>query len=119
VNDPQQITSRQRLLSEDLIALSALASRIKSHRRQGGSVTAVAVWRWASHGLSRPDGTKVKLEVVKFAGRFLTSWPAYLRFVEAQQDAAEPASLPTPARSPSKRQRAAEVADEVLNLAGI
>ncbi len=40
------------------------------------------VWRWAIHGHKLPDGTIIKLESAKLAGRWLTSKPALRRFLE-------------------------------------
>jgi hypothetical protein len=106
------------LLTEDLIGLAALAARIKSHRRKG-HVTAQCAWRWATVGVRCTDGTVAKLETVRLAGRFLTSWPAFLRFLEAQSGSA-PAQLPVVAhRSPRKRDRASARAAQDLASAGI
>jgi hypothetical protein len=74
---------RRRLLSEQLIGLPELAKRIRSHRHKG-AISAQTTWRWATSGVELPDGRTVKLETVRLAGRFLTSWPAFERFVLAQ-----------------------------------
>jgi hypothetical protein len=105
------------LLNEQLISLSQLAARIKSHRRQG-SLSTQAIWRWVTRGLMLPDGRMVKLESVRLAGRFLTSWPAFQRFLVAQTPG-EAEVLPVPTRSPAKRKRAGELAGQALKSAGI
>lgn len=104
------------LLSEELLSLAGLASRIKSNRR-GGSVTPQAVWRWASKGVKTSDGRVVVLETVRLAGRYLTSWPAFCRFLEAQTPAV--VSMPVAHRSPTNRQRQSERAAAVLTAAGV
>jgi hypothetical protein len=105
-----------RLLQEDLFGLADLARRVKSHRREG-TITAQCCWRWATVGVQGVDGTVVKLEAVRLAGRFLTSWPAFLRFLEAQTH--PPVRPPVVApRSPGKRRRTGARAAEDLATAG-
>lgn len=105
------------LLHEDLIGLAALAARVKSHRRKG-HLTAQAVWRWATAGVRRADGTVVKLETVRLAGRFLTSWAAFQRFVAAQSEDLVATSMPA-TRSPVMRERASKRAVDILDAAGV
>jgi len=106
------------LLNEELIGLSALAKKVPSHRHAGKrGITAVAVWRWVVQGVRAHDGRIVKLETVKLAGRYLTSWAAFQRFIEAQSPQ-QTNVLPTPARSPGKRARAARKATAELQAAG-
>src|SRR5262245_48742030 len=108
---------RARLLDEDLIGLAQLAASIKSHRRHG-SLAIQACWRWATKGVKLPNGTVVKLETVRLAGRYLTSREAYKRFLLAQTpDSGQPA--PAPVRSPGKRERGSKRAERVLSAAGI
>jgi hypothetical protein len=105
------------LLQEDLIGLAALAVQIRSHRRKG-HVTAQAVWRWATAGVRLADGTILKLETVRLAGRFLTSYPAFLRFVGAQSAPVESTPLPA-SRTPQRRQRDSEIAGAAMESVGI
>jgi hypothetical protein len=105
------------LLQEDLIGLAALAAKIKSHRRKG-HVTAQAVWRWVTVGVRRPDGQVVKLETARLAGRYLTSWAAFTRFIEAQSNLQAPSSMPA-SRSSGKREKASRRATEALEAAGV
>jgi hypothetical protein len=111
------MTSTQQILSEDPLGLSALAKRIRSNRRQG-SVTPQALWRWAVRGIQMPDGQLVRLEVIRLAGRYLTSWAAFERFVAAQQTNGGGAVMPAPTRSPAKRERSSKKAEHILTRAG-
>src|SRR4051794_13451247 len=105
------------ILNENPMGFSALARRITSRRRDG-SITPQACWRWHTRGVRRRDGVVVKLEAVLCAGRYLTSYAAYERFVAAQNEA-NPSRLPTPVRNPGKRHRDDAAAAELLAEAGI
>ena len=105
------------ILAEDPEGFAALAKRIPSNRRQG-PLTSQALWRWATRGVRRPDGQVVKLEVVRVAGRFLSSWSAVERFISAQNQTPE-VPTPAPTRSAGKRQRDAERAAAMLEEVGI
>jgi hypothetical protein len=112
------MTSTNRILGENPIGLSALAQRIRSHRRKG-HVTAQCVWRWLTKGVELSDGSVVKLEAIRLAGRYLTSWAAFERFVVAQQTNGGAAVMPAPTRSPAKRERSSKKAEHILTRAGI
>ena len=73
--------------------------------------------RWALYGITRGDGTVLKLESAHLNGRLITSKQALIRFIVAQQ---QPADGPVPAavRSPSARQRASEAAANRLSELG-
>src|SRR4051812_11880086 len=90
-----------KILNEDPTGFSGLARRITSRRRDG-TITPQCCWRWHIRGVRRRDGTVVKLEAVLCAGRYLTSYAAYERFVAAQNESAEPTPLPVPSRSAQK-----------------
>jgi hypothetical protein len=105
------------ILNEGAEGFTVLAKRIPSSRR-AGPLTPQALWRWATKGIRRPDGQVVKLEVVRVAGRFLSSWPAVERFIQAQNEAAEVA-MPAVSRSARKRQRDDARAAEMLEEVGI
>jgi hypothetical protein len=107
-----------RIMSEGPQGLAALAKQYPCHRR-AGSLTPQALWRWATRGIKTPDGRTVRLEVIKLAGRYLSSAKAVERFITSQSEGIPPIPLPTPSRSPSKRQRAATAAAEMLAEVGI
>jgi hypothetical protein len=109
--------TRNPVLDEPMVGLSELARQIRSFRREG-NVTPQTCWRWIRKGVRLANGEIVRLEHVQLAGRFLTSWPAYLRFIERQTpDVAR--GLPAPVRSPDRRQRGSEQAERMLASAGI
>lgn len=106
------------ILSENPIGLAQLAKKIRSHRRVG-HVSTQACWRWATKGVALPGGQVVKLEVLRLAGRYLTSWAAFERFVASQQSVESAAPLPAPARSPGRRDKSSRKAEQVLEKAGL
>src|SRR4051812_35531745 len=109
--------TRNPVLDEPMIGPSELASQIRSFRREG-NVTPQTCWRWIRKGVRLADGQTLRLEHVQLAGRFLTSWPAYLRFIERQTPAVASAQ-PAPVRSADRRQRGSERAEQTLSAAGI
>src|SRR5262245_40284234 len=108
--------TRNPVLDEEMIGLSKLASMIQSHRRNG-TITPQACWRWIRKGVRLPSGQVLRLEHVVLASRYLTSWAAYLRFIERQTP--DVPTQPAPVRAAGKRGRAAERADKALSAAGI
>jgi len=107
------------LLNEGLESLASLAKRIPSHRRTG-TLNPKAVWRWATKGITLPDGQKLRLETVFIAGRYLSSQAALERFISRQQTL--PAVLPakpTPTRTPTSRQQDSLKAEKALDAIGI
>lgn len=107
-----------RILDENPEGLTALAKRLPGSRREG-NLSSQAVWRWVVRGIKLPDGRVVKLEVLRIAGRYLSSAAALRRFAEAQNDQMEPMPLPASVRSASKRQREDSRAEQLLQQAGI
>lgn len=73
------------------------------------------VWRWITRGLKLPDGRRVRLEAVRLGASYLTSEPAILRFIAAQQRGADPI---TPPRTRRQRDRAADRAGAELERMG-
>ncbi len=61
--------------------------------------------RWVVTGVKGPNGSRVRLEAVRFGGRWLTSSPALERFVAALTPNFNPDSDPKPTSSKSKRRR--------------
>jgi hypothetical protein len=74
---------QSRLLDESLISMAQAAKRFPPYR--GGSPTNPStVWRWVTTGVKLPDGSRLRLEAVRCASRWLTSLEAIGRFVAAQ-----------------------------------
>jgi hypothetical protein len=102
-----------RLLSESPIGLSAAAKLFGSFR--GGQPTSPAtLYRWCTQGIRLRDGTRVHLEHIRIGARLMTSRPACIRFVEAQQSEPTAASSPPKSPRPSTRQRRAAAAGRKL-----
>jgi hypothetical protein len=105
------------LLSEQPIGMSQ-AARLLGTFRRGRACHPSTVVRWCKPGVRLPDGRRLRLEHVKVAGRLMTSRPALLRFLAAQQD---PSSCPEvkPPRTLSERRRALTVAETALDAIGV
>jgi hypothetical protein len=71
------------VLHEQLISIAEASRRFPNHRGVG-TIRTTTVWRWISRGVRLSDGTVLKLEAVRVAGRWLTSHEAVTRFVERQ-----------------------------------
>jgi len=99
------------------LSLSQAARRFPS-ARLGKPVHSSCVWRWMHDGARLPDGSVVRLEAAKVAGRWLTSEPALARFVARQTPATEGEPRETP-RTPAQRSRANERAAKQLEALGI
>jgi hypothetical protein len=110
----ESITDRiDRILTEDPFGLSAAAKLFGSFR-QGRPTSPATVFRWCTVGVRLPDGRRVFLEHIRLGSRLLTSRPACIRFLAAQQsDPADPAPAPRP-RSEARRKRASEAAGKKL-----
>lgn len=98
----------ERLEREGFIGMRAVA-------RIAGMHSATA-HRWATEGVDVPGVGRVKLEAVRVAGRWCSSRPAVLRFIEATNPSgdADDATL----RSPAARSRASERAAQELERLG-
>lgn len=106
--------------TETLLSLSQAAKRFPPFR-QGRPVSASTVWRWAFDGVVITGGSRVRLDVVRLGGRWLTSVEAIGRFIAAQTPtpAAAEAARALGTRTPRQRQRAAERAEQELSRRGI
>jgi hypothetical protein len=111
------MTTVSRILYENPEGFSTLCKQFRSSRRSGETLRPQTLWRWATKGVKLTDGTVVKLEVIKCAGRFLSSMASIERFLEAQNPDA--ITLPVPTRTADKRERASNRAAETLAAAGI
>jgi hypothetical protein len=111
--------SATRLLTEQLLSLSQAARRIPPYR--GGRTNPSTNYRWLTSGVKLPDGTILKLEGIRLAGRWVTSSEAVDRFLTAQNTVCNPnGDAPTrPAvRTSCQRQRASERASRALDEMG-
>lgn len=67
------------LLGEELIPVQDVPARLPPSRG-GRRLHRAAVWRWVTHGLRRPDGSRVRLEALRMGRRWVTSTAALGRF---------------------------------------
>jgi hypothetical protein len=102
-----------KLFNETMLTLAAAAKLFPS--RAGGCVNPSSVWRWTEKGLKTRVG-RVRLERVKVGGQYFTTQEAVARFIEALNEPPMAETL-TP-RSPAKRKRASDRADEELQTSG-
>jgi hypothetical protein len=94
--------------------LAKAAGRFPSVR-QGKRTTLSCVLRWVLTGVRTADGTRVKLEAARLAGKWITTPGAVRRFIATQTPHD---SGTAPRRTPSQARRAAERAGEELRRAG-
>ena len=105
----------QEIISGQAVSFPQVARRLPSYRG-GRPVNPSTIWRWAFSGVRTADGRRVRLEVARLSGRWLTSEGALSRFLAAQQCASEPGAAP---RTHGQRQRASEMAAAELAKNGI
>ena len=105
-----------RLTAEGLLSLSAVARRMPATRGDRPCHPST-VGRWVMAGTKVSGGRKVKLEAIRLGGKLVTSWPAVLRFLAAQQDHPQHTDAEAD-RTPARRNRAAEAAAEELERMG-
>jgi len=107
----------ERIISEGSIGMSETARLLGSFR--GGRPTHPSTpTRWCMDGVKLPDGSTLRLEHFRQAGRLMTSRAAVLRFLAAQQDNAVAESAAQP-RTPAQRKRAADAAETELEAMGV
>jgi hypothetical protein len=94
------------------------AAKLFPPGRMGRPVAAATLWRWSREGVRLPDGSKVKLRVVRIGGRFAVSEEALREFIDQQQPTDHDAEVPA-VRSASARRRASDRAGEELTRLGI
>lgn len=70
------------LNSEQLLSFGQAARRLPPFRADR-PVSPVTLWRWATRGVRRDDGTRVLLEAVRLGERWITSAEALQRFAVA------------------------------------
>jgi hypothetical protein len=99
------------------LSLTQAARRMPSSRG-GRPVHSSCIFRWVTDGVRLSDGTILRLEAAKLAGRWLTSAPAIERFLAAQTPAIDQ-QTPTAPRTPGQRSKASEKAARELEALGI
>lgn len=108
----------EKLTDEGLLSMSA-AARMYGESRPGHATHKSTVTRHALAGVRLPDGSTLRLEAVRVAGRLMTSRAAVLRFFERQQsDTTSPPTPPAP-RSPAQRSKASARAAAELDKLGV
>jgi hypothetical protein len=87
------------------------AARLLPRHRQNRPVHPTTLSRWAHQGVRLPDGTVIRLEAVRCAGRLVTTAAALKRFLASQSPAAlpQPHALRSPGRRCNEQRRAAEL----------
>lgn len=106
----------EKLIGEGLIGVAETA-RLLGTFRGGRPCHPSIVVRWCLDGVKLPDGRRLRLEHVRVTDRLMTTKPALMRFLAAQQTPAQvPASVP---RSPTARSRASDTAASELSELGI
>lgn len=103
----------QKLIEEGPIGMAETA-RLLGTFRGGRPCHPSTPTRWCFTGVKLPNGSTLRLEHYRSAGRLMTSKPALLRFLAAQQD-----ELPeAPPRSPAQRNLDSETAGRELKSIG-
>jgi len=99
------------------ISLASAAQRVPSFR-PGKPTNVATLWRWGLDGIRLQDGTRLRLEVCRFGGRWVTTEAALARFIKAQTPRMESEQAEAP-RTPTQRQKAADRATQQLDKIGI
>jgi hypothetical protein len=99
------------------LSLAQAARRFPPARRDR-PVSPSCVWRWMREGVRLPSGERLRLEGCRISGRWLTSEPALLRFLMAQQ-ADDSQTLPSQPRTTGRRHRDSERAAAELERLGV
>jgi hypothetical protein len=77
-------------------------------------IHSATVSRWALRGVVLPNKKRLKLEHFRCGGRLLTTRPAVVRFLEAQNESPDEIELPkTPAQKKRKADRTAKELEEL------
>ena len=106
-----------RILQETMVTLHEAAQTFPSNRA-GKKMNFSTIWRWGLKGVLAIDGRRVRLEMARVGGRWLTSKEAIERF-SAALTPTNLAAAPAPIRTPSARQRANDAAKKKLAELGI
>ncbi len=90
----------QEIVNGLALSMSA-AGKIVPALRGESSTRPETIWRWCRHGHKLRDGTTIKLECARLAGRWLTSKPALARFLERVTAASSPESTDPTSLAPT------------------
>jgi hypothetical protein len=93
------------------------AARLAGQGRGGKPIHESTVLRWILSGVRGPGRVKVRLDAVRLGNHWCTSLEAMQRFAERLTP--NLSDCPTPPRSPTARQRAANAAAKKLDSIGI
>lgn len=108
----------EKLIAEGPIGMAETA-RLLGTFRGGKPCHSSTPTRWCLTGVKLSDSRVLRLEHYRTAGRLMTSKPALLRFLAAQQgDTGALICSPTPTRSPAERNHDSEVAGRELDAMG-
>lgn len=107
----------QQILDEGPLGMAAAAALLGTFRG-GRPCHPSTVVRWCLHGIKRADGRFLRLEFIRMTDRLVTSRPALLRFLAAQQDRHVEESAAQP-RTSTQRRRAADAAERELESMGV
>ena len=105
------------LISEAAISLSEAAAAVPPSR-QGKRTNISTVLRWILFGVKSPQGERIRLEGIRFGGKWVTSRDALQRFAERLTPDLDGQTTVVP-RTPISRQRAAVRAEKELEKVGI
>jgi hypothetical protein len=94
--------------TEQLLSLRQLAGSVPPYR-QNRPVNASTIWRWCHRGVKLSDGSVIKLDCVRLAGRWLSSKEALGRFLARQTPSREaPPAWPAAPETPRARRKSEE-----------
>lgn len=107
------------ILNETVICLREAAKRIPPTRLERPT-TLACMLRQITHGRIGPDGERVRLEAVRFGGRWLTSIEAMARYAERLTPRLGDADTPpTPTKASKARAARAKAVEKELEKMGL
>src|SRR5262245_10192582 len=106
--------------TETLLPLAeVIRHRLIPPARNGRRLHFSTLMRWMLRGASGPDGERVRPRAARLGGRHRRGAEAIQSVAAACTPGHEDLPDPTPTRTPSRRRRAAERAEQALREAGI
>jgi Protein of unknown function (DUF1580) len=101
IANPEQATPADlaaEILAGAGLSMAEAAAKIPSFRA-GRPTAPTTIARWAADGVRLPDGRTLRLESTRIGGRVVTTVPALIRFITAQEPGGNgKAVTPRPAR---------------------
>lgn len=111
-----------RILTAEILAGHGLSMAQAAQKvpgfRPGTQTNPATIFRWGKDGIRLADGSRLHLEMIRLAGRWLTSEQALVRFIERQTPSVASSPTPTP-QTPTQRDRAARRASDALDKLGL